>query len=318
MADYLGAQPGPGPWLVIDDDPDVVVSALADAPLEVWRRRGAGARAWPPSGPFRAASLRLPKAREALAMTLHAVAARIAPEGEIFIYGANDEGIRSVGSALEGLFERPETVATRRHCRVWRARAPAEPRDPRGRLEDWRLWFEVELPGGSARVVSYPGIFAHGRLDEGSRRLVEALPPLGARDRVLDFGCGIGIVGLAARQRAPGAAVDAVDVDALAVEAARANLPGATVRLGDGWSALEDAERYSLIVSNPPLHRGKARDLEVLRELCEQAPRYLRRRGSLLFVTLRALPVAPLLERRFSRVEVAREDSRFRVWRGIA
>jgi 16S rRNA (guanine1207-N2)-methyltransferase len=318
MADCLGAQPRPGPWLVIDDDPDVVVSALADAPVDVWRRRGPGARAWPPSGPFRAASLRLPQAREALDMTLHAAAARIASGGEIFIYGANDEGIRSVGPALESLFERPETVAARRHCRVWRARAPAQPRDPRGRLEDWRLSFGVELPGGSARVVSYPGIFAHGRLDEGSRRLVEALPRLAARDRVLDFGCGIGIVGLAARQRAPGVEVDAVDVDALAVEAARANLPGATVRLGDGWSALAGGERYSLIVSNPPLHRGKAQDFEVLRELCDQAPRRLRRGGSLLLVTRRALPVAPLLERCFHTVEVAREDPRFRVWRGRA
>jgi 16S rRNA (guanine1207-N2)-methyltransferase len=303
---------------VIDDAADAVVSALGDAQVEVWQRRGAAARAWPPDGPFRAASVRLPQSREALEMTLHAAAARLEPDGEVFVYGANDEGIRSIGRALARLFDQPETVDARRHCRVWRALAPAEPRDPRGDLEDWRLCFSVELPGGCARVVSYPGLFAHGRLDEGSMRLIEALPPLADGDRVLDFGCGIGIVGLAARQREPGVRLDGVDIDALAVEAARANLPGAAVRLGDGWSALAGGERYSLIVSNPPLHRGKAQDFEVLRELCDQAPRRLRRGGSLLIVTRRALPVAPLLERCFQTVEVAREDPRFRVWRGRA
>jgi 16S rRNA (guanine1207-N2)-methyltransferase len=125
-------------------------------------------------------------------------------------------------------------------------------------------------------------------------------------------------VALAVRRRAPGARLELIDVDALAVEAARANLPGASVRLGAGWSALETGERYSLIVSNPPLHRGKAYDLAVLRDLCAGAPARLRRGGSLLLVTRRALAVAPLLERSFRRVEVAREDARFRVWRGVA
>jgi 16S rRNA (guanine1207-N2)-methyltransferase len=318
MAECLRGRPTRGRWLMIDDDADVVAAALGDAPVETWRRRGASARAWPPDGPFRAASVRLPQAREALGMTLHATAARLEPGGEIFVYGANDEGIRSVGRVLESLFERPETLDARRHCRVWRALSPAEPRDLRGDLEDWRLSFAVELPGGCVRVVSYPGVFAHGRLDEGSRQLIEALPALTDGDRVLDFGCGAGIVALAVRQCAPGAVLDLVDDDALAVEAARANVPSATVRLGDGWSALDGEGHYCLIVSNPPLHRGKARDFEVLRELCDRAPRRLRRGGSLLLVTRRALPVAPLLERCFQGVEVAREDSRFRVWRGIA
>jgi 16S rRNA (guanine1207-N2)-methyltransferase len=318
MADCLRARLAHGPCLVIDDDADAVASALGDATVEIWRRRGACARPWPPDGPFRMVAVRLPRAREALAMMLHAVAARLEPGGEVFVYGANDEGIRSVGHALEQLFDRPETVDARRHCRVWRAVAPAEPRDLRGDLDDWRLSFAVDLPGGRVRVVSFPGVFAHGRLDEGSRQLIEALPSVGDADRVLDFGCGIGIVALAVRQRAPGAGLDLVDVDALALEAARANVPGATVHLGDGWSALGEAERYSLIVSNPPLHRGKAQDFETLRALCDQAPRRLRRGGSLLLVTRRTLPVARLLERRFHAVEVARQDARFRVWRGVA
>jgi 16S rRNA (guanine1207-N2)-methyltransferase len=187
MAGCLRAHSALGPWLVVDDEPETVASALAGRPdgavVEVWRRRGELARAWPPAGPFRAASLRLPPAREAFAMALHAVAARLEPRGELFVYGANDEGIRSAGHLLEPLFDRPETVETRRHCRVWRAVGRAEPERVRGELEDWRLCFDVELPGGGVRVVSYPGLFAHGRLDEGTGLLIAALPRVAEGER---------------------------------------------------------------------------------------------------------------------------------------
>jgi 16S rRNA (guanine1207-N2)-methyltransferase len=319
MAQNLRSLPCEGRWLVVDDAPEPVVDALGGAEVQVWRRRGAGAVPWPADGPFRAASVRLPREREALAMLLEASAARLEPGGTLYVYGANEEGVRSAGRTLERLLGAPaETLDTRRHCRVWRGRLGAQTGRLRGELADWRLEFRLELAGECVELVSYPGVFAHGRLDSGSGLLIEALPPLEAGARVLDFGCGIGVVARALRLRTPGLALDATDVDALAVEAARENLPAARVRLGDGWAAIPPAARYDLVVSNPPRHRGVAQDLEVLRALCEGAPAHLRPGGTLLLVTRRALAVAKLLAGRFRRVELAKEDARYRVWRGVA
>ena len=90
---------------------------------------------------------------------------------------------------------------------------------------------------------------------------------------------------------------------ALAVEAARRNLPAARVHLGDAWSALPESARFDLIVSNPPFHRGKGEDFELIDKLVEGAARRLRRRGELLVVAQRRLDLGRRLEDRFSSVE---------------
>ncbi len=73
--------------------------------------------------------------------------------------------------------------------------------------------------------------------------------------RVLDMGCGSGIVGLLAARA--GARVVAVDIEAPAVQAARDN-GLSDVRQGDLFAPLV-GERFDLIAFNPPYLRGEAR-----------------------------------------------------------
>ncbi|MFQ5699718.1 MAG: methyltransferase [Myxococcota bacterium] len=325
MADWLRGHPLRGRVLVVDDDPLAPENALLDAGAEVdlWRRRASprgAATPWPPEGPFDAAVARLPAAREALEMTLHAVGARLEAGGLLYLYGANPEGIRSAGRRLERVLGgAAESVETRRHCRIWAVRRGVEARPLRSRLRDWRVAVTLELEEGDAsgveRLVSYPGVFSHGRLDPGSRMLIEALAQVAPGARALDFGCGIGVLARALRRRWPELALDLVDSDALAVAAAAENLPGARVVCGSGLATLPAGSRYGLIVSNPPLHRGVARDASVLLELCAEAPSRLAPGGSLVLVTRRVQPLGEILGDAFASVEVLRQDSRYRVWR---
>ena len=197
-------------------------------------------------------------------MAAHACLSVLAPDGRLIVYGGNDEGIRSAAGMLERLCgERRDAGDARPWPRL--AARPAGGRLPAARFAGGMALDHAardrRQPG--ATWVCYPGIFAADRIDEGTALLIGALPPLRAGARVLDYGCGSGVIGASAAAHAPGIALDLLDSDSVALEAARENVPGARLLLG---ASLADAgsARYDAILSNPPLHKGVAEDHTLL------------------------------------------------------
>jgi len=331
-----------GPALVLGDPDPTGARALEREGLEVvrWSRRlgapgqGTGAgpplsrpvvAPWPPEGPFATAALRLPKAKEELAMTLHAAASVLIRGGTLLLYGANDEGARSAGRRIEPLFGSVETVMRKRRCRVLRAVRPEQIPGLKPRLEAWKEPFAVTLGGEARRWASYPGVFAHGRLDRGTALLLEHLPGVGSGDRseheegrppcFLDYGCGSGMVAAALLEHHPGAEVHLLDTDAVALEAARENVPGGRTILGRSLEAAPGP--YDGVVTNPPYHQGKAGTSAVLEAVVKGAPDALRRRGSLTLVVQGRLGVERMMVRSFRRVERLAAEAPYEVWRGM-
>ena len=103
-------------------------------------------------------------------------------------------------------------------------------------------------------------LFASHDVDAGSRLLLRCLEHERPPQRILDLGCGYGVLGIALARRFPEASVVMADSNLLAVRYARRNiaLNGITNAEAIGSVALEDVPpgTYDLIVSNVPAKIG--------------------------------------------------------------
>jgi 16S rRNA (guanine1207-N2)-methyltransferase len=122
----------------------------------------------------------------------------------------------------------------------------------------------VLLPDVHLALATDSGVFSPGRLDPGTRFLLDAAPDPPAHGDLLDLGCGYGPLALVLASRAQAARVWAVDVNQRAIElcernARRAGLGNVRcVAVGQsGPDAAQLPRQYDLIWSNPAIRIGK-------------------------------------------------------------
>lgn len=136
--------------------------------------------------------------------------------------------------------------------------------DPSVRFQ--REQVSMTVWGRPLELTTGSGVFAKGRLDIGTSVLFrETDPPVPGR--ILDLGCGYGVIGLAIADHVPAAAVTGVDVNERALLLAREN--AAKLGLDGRFTACRPEQvaadaTYDEIWSNPPIRIGKAALHELL------------------------------------------------------
>lgn len=147
-------------------------------------------------------------------------------------------------------------------------------------------WVEANIQGFDLHLETAPGLFSPNGIDAGTLAMLSRVT-FQPDDKVLDLGCGYGVVGVVAAKRISGPRVHLADIDPVAVEVARRNLAlngvgEATVWLSDGLDAVTETS-FTKILANPPYHV----DFAVPKRFIEKGFNRLALGGSLWMVTRR-------------------------------
>ncbi len=184
----------------------------------------------------------------------------------------------------------------------------AKVKDDPSRIRDFSATWQASLPGGSQLTfTSFPGCFCHRRLDEGGLALAEvASRDLKGPLRVLDMGCGCGLVGLLMASVAPEISLVMVDSHSRAVEAANLNAKvqgvDAEVILADNGTPARMDGSFDVFVGNPPYYS----DYRIADVFLETAKRALKPGGVCYTVCKNAAGLQPVQKRYFPEVEIVK------------
>jgi len=255
----------------------------------------------------------LPRQKKLLGMLLHCAASLLAQDGSLWLAGENKAGIKSAERHLKRYFGQVRKLDNARHCTLLEARAAIqhETFTPSFYREQWPL----SCGNSNITIVSYPGIFAHGRLDSGTELLLESIRNLDIQGDVLDFGCGAGVIGICIAANKQDTTVTFLDTNALALMGCEESLDtsGQTGRIlaSDGLAELQDS--YDLVISNPPIHAGVKTDNHMSQHLLESVHEYIKPNGSMIIVANRHLPYEKWLAQTFNTVSELASNDHFKV-----
>ncbi len=223
-----------------------------------------------------------------------------------WLVGEQRSGIRHVEPLLSP-FGIVTLVDTARRCRLYHFRCTLPP--PFDLLNYWDRYNYQGLT-----IKTLPGIFSRDGLDTGSQLLLEQLPAL--QGRVLDLGCGAGVLGVVAKQRYPAIQLTLSDVQAPALAATQATLAenqlSGSVVASEGFSDLQGL--FDVIITNPPFHEGRQLSTQATAAWIRDARDYLAPAGRLLLVANAFLPYATLLDQTFGSHQLLANQSRFKLY----
>jgi 23S rRNA (guanine1835-N2)-methyltransferase len=265
-----------------------------------------------PTGPIAVVLVKVPKAIAQLDELLRRLRPALAPDAVVLGAAMTKDVHRSTIEAFSSAIGPTVTSHAWRKARLLHATldpsmdvAPVEPYTP------------VEVADGIKAVVR-PGVFGGERLDHGTALLLASMTWSGVAEdaRVLDLGCGSGVLGVAAAGALADAKLTFLDESYASVASAIATFdeahPGRD-RVGfvdDAGIGLE-ADSTDLVLCNPPFHAQGARGDEVSWRMFQSARRALVRGGRLVIVGNRHLGYEATLARLFDDVAVIGQDARF-------
>jgi len=166
--------------------------------------------------------------------------------------------------------------------------------------------------------VGLPGVFSRNSLDIGSRVLLKHMPETKPQQKLIDLGCGTGVLGTYAAKKNPELEVTFTDESWLAVESAKKTFKeninkSADFYVTDVLDGLKN-NHYDHILCNPPFHQQNVQTLSIANKMFKDSSRKLNSLGELRVVANRHLKYRHHLKQYFEHVESISKDPKFIVW----
>jgi 16S rRNA (guanine1207-N2)-methyltransferase len=145
--------------------------------------------------------------------------------------------------------------------------------------------FETEPLGEKININSGSGLFSLKEIDFGTELLIKNAKIINENSKILDLGCGYGIVGIALKKHNPNLDVTLVDINDRAIQLSKKNCDENDTECAVYKSniftnpKLHD-EKFDVILTNPPFSAGKS----VCIEFIKQSYEHLNKKGLLELV----------------------------------
>ena len=258
----------------------------------------------------------MPKSKEEARFLLAKLCPFLSQTGEIFIIGENRGGINSAPKLLQDYANRAVKVDSARRCSLFRAplSKPVAPFN----IVHWYKEFTVTVQNQSFIVMSLPGVFSHGKLDQATQLLLEQLMTKNHRfsGRLLDFGCGAGVIATFIKKNNPDTQVELVDINALALASSRetfkANQIDGKVYASNIYSDING--RFNHIISNPPFHAGLNTHYHSTEIFLEKSGNYLSNKGELTIVANSFLKYQAFIDKALPQCEILFANNKFKIY----
>lgn len=267
--------------------------------------------------------VRVPKSLALLEDQLH----RLAPAVHAGTVVIGTGMVKEIHTSTLKLFERiigptRTSLAVKKARLIFCTPDASLPRTPSPWPHRYDLPDDVGVVSGRT-VTNHAGIFCAERLDIGTRFFLKHLPHRTGPDRVVDLGCGNGVLGTSAALANPDATVTFVDESYRAVASAEATFHdnvGADAKgefvVGDGMADMPPAS-VDLVLCNPPFHSHQAVTDATARNMFHGARAALRQGGELWVVGNRHLAYHTQLRRIFGNCVTVAGDPKFVVLRAV-
>ena len=186
---------------------------------------------------------------------------------------------------------------------------------------------EFRANGINFSFVTDSNVFSRNDVDKGTELLIESviedIKERGAKkgERLLDLGCGYGVVGVVMKSVFMSFEVTSVDVNSRAVSLAKENASNNNVKLirvmqSDVLSALSSEDIFDIVMTNPPVRAGK----QTVFAFYEQAYEHMAP-GAAIYSVLQRKQGAPSSEKKltelFGNCETVAISGGYRVMKAV-
>ena len=265
--------------------------------------------------------IRVSKHNSLLSFQLKSILPFIHSETKILSAGMTKDIHKSNLNLFESIIGKTTTSLAKKKARLifTKVNKKSEQNSEKCLLVDAACNFKIRQFG--LNIIGLPGVFCRDSLDIGSRVLLQYMPETKSKQKMIDLGCGTGVLGTHAAKQNPQLEITFTDESWLAVESAKRTYQENTgkipmAKVTDVLDGLLN-NHFDHILCNPPFHQQNVQTLSIANRMFKESAKKLNKEGELRVVANRHLKYKPMLSQYFNQVQVVSKDPKFVVWLAI-
>ena len=264
--------------------------------------------------------INFPKSKDELAFTLAMIAPYLQADAKIMLVGEKKGGVQSSPKLTQHFLTSCQKIDAARHCLLFGGILKTnESENKTFTIDDWYKKYQINISGIELTIASLPGVFSQKKLDVGTALLLNNLPEK-MQGKVLDFGCGAGVISCFIGKKFSNTDLSLLDVSALAIASAKKTLSlnglSGNVFASNSLSKVNDT--YQHIVSNPPFHQGTKTSYQATEDFLRGIKKHLTStkdiKSDITIVANSFLQYLPIMQQNIGRTETIATKQGFNIY----